>query len=153
MHGLLAHFDWEARSRLVEDIAGHLLGAVLVTGRETTEGTVARVDPAADGDGSAQAMRDLVTWSLQLSRAAGAAAAQVWVGPGHGDVLRAIGLDTVRPWWRMDRGMTGALPTPAPVPGYELVDGLGISRAFSWADVHNRSFADHWSFLNAARAS
>lgn len=146
MHGLLAHFDWEARSRLVEDGAGYLSGAVLVTSRETTEGTVARVDPAADGDGSAQAMRDLVTWSLQLSRAAGAAAAQVWVGPGHGDVLRAIGLDTVRPWWRMDRGMTGALPTPAPVPGYELVDGLGISRALSWADVHNRSFADHWSF-------
>jgi hypothetical protein len=75
--------------RLVEDGAGRISGAVLVTSRETSEGTIARVDPAADGDGEAQAMRDLVTWSLQLSRAAGAAAAQVWVGPGHGDVLRA----------------------------------------------------------------
>ncbi|HET6311680.1 MAG TPA: GNAT family N-acetyltransferase [Candidatus Nitrosotalea sp.] len=146
LRGLLAHFDWEARSRLVEDGAGHLSGAVLVTSRESAAGTVARVDPAADGEGADEAMRDLVNWSLQLSRAAGAAAAQVWVGPGHGDRLRAVGLEMVRPWWRMDRGMTGSLPTPAPVPGYELVDGLKTSRAFSWAEMHNRSFADHWGF-------
>ena len=126
--------------------AARLAGAVLVTSRETPEGTVARVDPAADGDGTAQVMRDLVTWSLQLSRAAGAAVAQVWVGPGHGDVLRTVGLEKVRPWWRMDRVMTGDLPTPAPVAGYALADGLRIPRAFSWAEMHNRSFADHWSF-------
>ena len=145
LHGLLAHFDWEARSRVVEDSAGRLAGAVLVTSRQTPEGTIARVDPSVDGDDAAQVMRDLVTWSLQLSRAAGASAAQVWVGPGHRNVLRGVGLEMVRPWWRMDRGMTD-LPTPAPVAGYELVDGLRIPRAFSWADMHNRSFADHWSF-------
>ena len=130
---------------MVEDSAGRLAGAVLVTSRQTPEGTIARVDPSVDGDDAAQVMRDLVTWSLQLSRAAGASAAQVWVGPGHRDVLRGVGLETVRPWWRMDRGMTGDLPTPAPVAGYELVDGLRIPRAFSWAAIHNRSFADHWS--------
>ncbi len=146
LHGLLAHFDWEARSRLVKDKAGRLAGAVLVTSRDTPEGVVARVDPAADGDNAAQVMRDLVTWSLQLSRAAGAAVAQVWVGPGHGDVLRAAGLELVRPWWRMDLAMTGDLVTPTPVDGYELADGLRIPRAFSWADMHNRSFTDHWSF-------
>ena len=146
LHGLLAHFDWVARSRLVEDGAGRLAGSVLVTSHETPEGTIARVDPATDGDNATQAMRDLVTWSLQLSRAAGAAAAQVWIGPGHRDALRTVGLEVVRPWWRMDRAMTGDLPTPRPVAGYELVDGLRISRAFSWADMHNRSFADHWSF-------
>jgi ribosomal protein S18 acetylase RimI-like enzyme len=146
LRGLLAHFDWEARSRLVENGTGHVSGAVLVTSRETSEGTIARVDPAADGGEAARVMRDLVTWSLQLARAAGAAAAQVWVGPGHGDVLRNVGLEMVRPWWRMDRDMTGDLPTPAPVPGYELADGRRISAGFSWADLHNRSFADHWSF-------
>jgi ribosomal protein S18 acetylase RimI-like enzyme len=146
LHGLLAHFDWEARSRMVEDGVGRLAGAVLVTSRETPEGTIARVDPSVDGDDAAQVMRNLVTWSLQLSRAAGASAAQVWVGPGHGGVLRTVALEMVRPWWRMDRGMTGDLPTPAPVAGYELVDGLQVPRTFSWADMHNRSFADHWSF-------
>lgn len=146
LQGLLNHFDWDARCRVVEDTAGRLVGAVLVTSRDTPEGTVARVDPAADGEGAAQVMRVLVTWGLQLSRAAGAAAAQVWVGPGHGDVLRDVGLEMVRPWWRMDRGMTGDLPVPAPVAGYELLDGLGIPRDFSWADMHNRSFADHWRF-------
>jgi len=131
---------------MVDYGVGRLAGAVLVTSRETPEGTVARVDPSVDGDDAAQVMRDLVTWSLQLSRAAGASAAQVWVGPGHGDVLRGVGLEMVRPWWRMDRGITGDLPRPAPVAGYELVDGLRIPRAFSWAEIHNRSFADHWSF-------
>jgi ribosomal protein S18 acetylase RimI-like enzyme len=146
LHGLLAHFDWETRSRMVEDGVGRLAGAVLVTSRETPEGTIARVDPSVDGHDAAQVMRNLVTWSLQLSRAAGASAAQVWVGPGRGNVLRTVALKMVRPWWRMDRGMTGDLPTPAPVAGYELVDGLQIPRTFSWADMHNRSFADHWSF-------
>jgi ribosomal protein S18 acetylase RimI-like enzyme len=146
LQGLLIHFDWAARSRVVEAGAGRLAGAVLVTSRQTSEATVARIDPAADGEDAARVMRDLVTWSLQLARAAGAALAQVWVGPGHGDVLRGLGLEMVRPWWRMDRGMTGDLPTPAPVAGYELVDGLRTPRTFSWADMHNRSFADHWRF-------
>jgi ribosomal protein S18 acetylase RimI-like enzyme len=144
--GLLAHFDWGARCRLVEDGNGRLAGAVLVTSRGTPGGTVARIDPAADDDGSAEALRGLVTWGLQLARAAGAIAAQVWVGPGRGEVLRDVGLEMARPWWRMDRGMTGDLPAPTQVAGYELVDGLCVEPSFSWADMHNRSFAGHWRF-------
>ena len=145
LQGLLAHFDWESRSRLVEDGAAGLAGAVLVTSRPTPEGTVARVDPAAAGEDSARVMRDLVRWGLQLSRAAGAAAAQVWVGPGHGDVLRGLGLELARPWWRMDRSLAGELPLPVPVDGYELLDGSRVPPG-SLTEMHNRSFADHWRF-------
>jgi hypothetical protein len=99
---MLAQFDWEARSRVVEDGAGLVAGAVLVTSRESSEGTVARIDPAAADRGEApSAMRDLIQWGLQLSRAAGAAAAQIWVGPGRraacagpGRRLRAARRDT-----------------------------------------------------------
>src|SRR3977135_2634105 len=87
LKGLLAHFDWGARSRLVEDGASKLAGAVLVTSTQMTAGIVARVDPAADGEDSETVMRDLVLWSLNLSRAAGAVAVQVWVGPGRGNIL------------------------------------------------------------------
>ncbi len=144
IRGLLAHFDWEAQCRLVEDDAG-LAGAVLVTSRHTPRGTVARVDPAADGEDSAQVIESLLRWSLQLSRAAGAKAAQVWVGPGQGNVLRSLGLEMARPWWRMDRPMRERLRAPTPVAGYGLVDSSGISPG-TWADMHNRSFADHWGF-------
>ena len=144
LQGLLAHLDWEARCRLVEDSAG-LAGAVLVTSRDTLDGTVARIDPTVNGEESAQVMQSLLSWSLQLSRAAGAVAAQVWVGPGQANVLRTAGLEMVRPWWRMDRPMTDLPPAPTPVAGYDLIDGTGITRG-SWADMHNRSFADHWSF-------
>jgi ribosomal protein S18 acetylase RimI-like enzyme len=108
------------------------------------DGIVARVDPAADGEDSETAMGDLVRWSLNLSRAAGAAAVQVWVGPGHGNVLRNLGLKMVRPWWRMDRSLAD-LPKPVPVAGYELSNGWEMPKG-SWADMHNRSFADHWRF-------
>jgi ribosomal protein S18 acetylase RimI-like enzyme len=144
LKALLAHFDWGGRSRLVEDGASKLAGAVLVTSRQMTDGIVARVDPAADGEGSETAMRDLVLWSLNLSRAAGAAAVQVWVGPGHGNTLRSVGLDFARPWWRMDRRLAD-LPKAVSVPGYELSDGWQMPKG-SWADMHNRSFADHWRF-------
>jgi ribosomal protein S18 acetylase RimI-like enzyme len=145
LRGLLAHFDWDARSRLVEDGAAGLTGAVMVTSRPTPEGTIARVDPAAVGEDSARVMRELANWGIQLSRAAGAVAAQVWVGPGHGAVLRRLGLELVRPWWRMDRSVGGDLPTPVSVDGYELRDGSRVPKG-SWADMHNRSFADHWRF-------
>ena len=144
LKALLAHFDWGARSRLVEDGASKLAGAVLVTSRQMTDGIVARVDPAADGEGSETAMRDLVLWSLNLSRAAGAAAVQVWVGPGHGNTLRSVGLEIARPWWRMDRRLAD-LPKAVPVSGYELSDAWQMPKG-SWADMHNRSFADHWRF-------
>jgi ribosomal protein S18 acetylase RimI-like enzyme len=145
VQGMLAQFDWGARSRVEEDGAGALAGAVMVTSRQSPEGTVARIDPAVGPGGAPPALRDLVNWGVQLSRAAGAAAAQVWVGPGQGAVLQGLGLEMVRPWWRMDRTLDGPLPAPVPVEGYELLDGSSVPNG-SWARMHNRSFADHWRF-------
>jgi GNAT superfamily N-acetyltransferase len=142
--GLLAQFDWAAKSRVVDDGEGGLSAAVLVSSRPTTEGVVARIDPAATEAGSARSMGDLVGWALQLSRAAGAVAAQVWVGPGHGPELSRLGLEMVRPWWRMDRGLAGDLPSPSAVDGYRVLDAPGV--AGPWADMHNRAFADHWRY-------
>jgi ribosomal protein S18 acetylase RimI-like enzyme len=147
VQGLLAQFDWGARSRMVEDGAAGLAGAVVVSSRPSPEGIVARIDPAVAGSGDTpQVMRDLVHWGLHLSRAAGAAAAQVWVGPGQAGVLQSLGLEKVRPWWRMDHPLARSeLPTPVPVEGYRLLDGTGVAKG-SWAQMHNRSFADHWRF-------
>jgi ribosomal protein S18 acetylase RimI-like enzyme len=142
---LLAHFDWEARSRVIEVDGFGLAGAVLVMSRTAPEGTFARIDVAAAGKESARVTRDLARWGLQLSRAAGAASAQVWIGPGRQDVLRQCGLEMVRPWWRMDRSYSVELPLPRPVAGYELLDGSQMPRGV-WAEMHNRSFADHWRF-------
>jgi ribosomal protein S18 acetylase RimI-like enzyme len=142
---LLAHFDWEAQSRVVEDGAAGVAGAVLVTSRTTPEGTFARIDPAAAGKESARVMQDLVRWGVGLSRAAGAASAQVWVGPGSSEVLQTCGLVMIRPWWRMDRTLSTEPPRPQAVAGYELIDGLQVARGM-WAEMHNRSFADHWRF-------
>jgi len=146
VQGMLAQFDWGARSRVVEDGAGALAGAVVVTSRESPDGTVARIDPAVALGDARPAMRELVNWGLHLSRAAGAAAAQVWVGPGQDAVLEGLGLEMVRPWWRMDRTQAqGDLPAPVPVFGYELLDGSSVTQG-SWARMHNLSFADHWRF-------
>ena len=146
VQGMMAQFDWGARSRVAQDGAAALAGAVMVSSRSSPEGVVARIDPAVAprGDNSV-VMRDLVQWGLQLSRAAGAAAAQVWVGPDQGGPLEGLGLEMVRPWWRMDRTLAGALPTPVPITGYRLLDGADVTRG-SWAPMHNRSFADHWRF-------
>ncbi len=141
---LLAQFDWAAKSRVLEDGEGGLSGAVLVSSRPTAEGVVARIDPAATEAGSAQTMGVLVRWALQLSGAAGAVAAQVWVGPSHGRELSALGLEMVRPWWRMDRPLSGELPLPLVVEGYRMLDGS--SAPGPWADMHNRCFADHWRY-------
>ena len=146
VQGMLAQFDWGARSRMVEDGAAVLAGAVVLSSRPSPEGIVARIDPAAAFRAdTALVMRDLVQWGLQLSRAAGAAAAQVWVGPGQAGQLHGLGLEMVRPWWRMDRTLAGALPAPDPVSGYRLLDGTGVPKG-TWAPMHNRSFADHWRF-------
>jgi GNAT superfamily N-acetyltransferase len=145
VQAMLAQFDWGALSRVVEDGAGALAGAVLVTSRQSPDGPVARIDPAVAPGDPPPALRELVTWGVQLSRAAGAAAAQVWIGPGQGAVLAGLGLEMVRPWWRMDRTLYGALPAAVPVDGYELRDGSSAPKG-SWARMHNHSFADHWRF-------
>jgi ribosomal protein S18 acetylase RimI-like enzyme len=140
----LAGFDWAARSRVAEDGGRRLEGAVLVTDRSTAEGTLARVDPFLSADSPAL-LEELTRWGLGLSRAAGAGTAHVWMARGHGAALRSMGLEVVRPWWRMDRSLAGDLPGPSPVPGYELLEGPAVA-AGTWAEVHNNSFADHWRY-------
>jgi ribosomal protein S18 acetylase RimI-like enzyme len=142
---VLAQFDWEAQSRVVDDGPAAMAGAVVVTSRTTPEGTFARIDPAAAGNEPARVMRDLVRWGMGLARAAGAASAQVWVGPGNRDVLKACGLEMVRPWWRMDRTLSIGPPPPQMVAGYELLDASQLPPGV-WAGMHNRSFMDHWRF-------
>jgi ribosomal protein S18 acetylase RimI-like enzyme len=143
---LLAHFDWEAQSRVVEDGAARVAGAVLVTSRTAPEGTFARIDPAVARKGQVRVMRELVQWGMRLSRAAGAVSAQVWVGPGQQDVLRACSLEKIRAWWRMDRALSQAPPAPHAVAGYVLLDRSQLPPG-TWAEMHNRTFADHWRFL------
>lgn len=138
---VLARFDWAARSRVVEGGAGRIDGAVLVTSRATPEGVIANIHVA----GEPEVTLELVRWATFLCRAAGAFVAQCFVARGHGDFLESAGMRNVRPWWRMDRTLAGALPEPEPVPGYELVDGA-LAEPGSWEDMFNRSFADHWRF-------
>ena len=138
---LLAGFDWSARSRVIDGARGPE-GAVIVADRPTPYGTVTQVSAVAD---RLDARRDLVRWGLSLSKAAGAIAAQVWIGKGHGDVLTELGAEFVRPWWRMDRSLSGELPAPEPVPGYTLADGNQVALG-GWSGVYNGSFADHWRF-------
>jgi ribosomal protein S18 acetylase RimI-like enzyme len=138
---MLAEFDWSARSRVVE--AGHgLEGAVLVAGRSTAHGTMTQVSVAC---GRLDIRQDLLRWGLDLSKVAGAVAAQVWCGRGHSEAMAQLGAAFVRPWWRMDMNLAGDLPERVPVNGYELRDGTRVAGC-SWSDVHNRSFADHWRF-------
>jgi ribosomal protein S18 acetylase RimI-like enzyme len=151
MQRVLAGFDWEACSRVEEDASG-MRGMVLVMRRESDELTIARVEAAvAPGEGD-ELMRALVGWGLGLSRAAGAHVAQVWRPRGTTDWLADAGLEPVRPWWRMDRGMDGPLPHVVPVDGYRLLDSATVKPAV-WADVFTRSFADHWRFTPRAEES
>jgi ribosomal protein S18 acetylase RimI-like enzyme len=139
---MLSRFDWEAKSRVVDsDESDGLAGAVLVTSRTTHDGVVATLHCA----GLPDVAKGLVNWGLQLSRAAGAGAANVFIGPGYGDVFQTLGMEMVRPWWRMDRGLDGMLPAAQPIPGYTLIDGTSAVPG-SWAELFNRSFEDHWRF-------
>lgn len=137
---LLAGFDWDTRSRVVENGAG-ITGSVLVTIRPSPEGALANLYAAGDGDVYA----DMVRWGVQFSRAAGAAIVQVYAGQGTADGLARAGLARVRPWWRMDRRLGGELPAVGAPVGYELVDGTSTP-AERWVDLFNRTFADHWRF-------
>lgn len=138
---MLAGFDWEARSRMIEGPSG-LEGAVLVAGRSTPDGIVTQVSVAAT---RADSRHDLLRWGFGLSKASGAVAAQVWTGRGHGEGLAQLGAELVRPWWRMDLNISDRLPQAQSAPGYELRDGTQVGPG-GWSDVHNRSFADHWRF-------
>jgi len=138
---LLAHFDWEARSRVVED-GRRIAGSVLVMSRPAPDGVITNVYAA----GSPEIFHNLVGWGVGLSRAAGASVAQVFVGKGLGGGLEraGLGLELVRPWWRMDRPLA-RLPEVASVAGYELTDATTVP-AGSWEKMFNRTFLDHWRF-------
>jgi ribosomal protein S18 acetylase RimI-like enzyme len=139
---MLAKFDWAAKSRVVDGVGSdELAGAVLVTSRATRHGVLATLHAA----GSPDVAPGLVRWGLQLSRAAGAATADIFIGQGHGGVFQTLGLEMVRPWWRMDRSLGRDLPAVHPVPGYALIDGANAQPG-TWADMFNRSFDDHWRF-------
>lgn len=141
---LMAGFDWEARSRILEGPRGVLDGAVLVSNRATPLGTIAAVEASAAHD-RPELLDDLTRWGLGLSRAAGAVAAQVWRGRGHSAGLDRLGLELVRPWWRMDLSLASEPSEPSPVAGYQLRDASAV-RAGTWAQTHNLAFADHWRF-------
>src|SRR5579859_6609857 len=138
----LARFDWEAKSRVADsDASNDLAGAVLVTSRTTHDGVVATLHCGGPSD----VTHDLVRWALRLSRAAGARAADIFIGHGFADGYEELGMELVRPWWRMDRSLDGDLPRPQPVAGYTLIDGRSVEPG-AWAELFNRSFEDHWRF-------
>lgn len=137
---MLSGFDWEARSRMVDD-GGRLTAAVLLMSRPSSDGIIASMYVA----GSPQVSCDLAAWGLRLSRAAGASVTQTFMARGQGDGLRQAGMSVVRPWWRMDRSLLDDLPHPSAVPGYGLVDA-STTPVHSWAEMFNRTFADHWRF-------
>ena len=98
--------------------------------------------------GGTDVYTELVRWGVQLSRAAGASIAQVFVAKGGGRGLEGVGLDLVRPWWRMDRTLD-TLPESKPVSGYAIADATTVPPGV-WAEMFNRTFADHWRFAPRA---
>jgi len=144
MHRMLAGFDWGTSSRVAEGPDGQIEGAVLVSSRAAPIGTIAIVE-ASVARGRTELLGDLTRWGVGLSKAAGATTAMVWRGRGHSEGLDRLGLELVRPWWRMDRSLATQPPTPPAVAGYELRDAASAP-SDSWAQAHNLSFADHWRF-------
>jgi len=136
---LLARYDWEAQTRVVE-VGGRIAGSVMVISRPSPDGVIATLHAAGEPDVFVR----LVDWGVTLSHAAGASVVQVFVGKGLVEGLERTGLRPVRPWWRMDRGMD-YLPAVPAVPGFALADATTVPPS-SWAEMFNRTFADHWRF-------
>ncbi len=137
--GLLARYDWEAQTRVVED-GGRIAGSVMVISRPSPDGVIATLHAA----GEPNVYVRLVEWGVTLSHAAGASVVQLFVGKGVVDDLERTGLRAVRLWWRMDRA-TMDLPQVPAVPGFALADATAVPPG-SWAEMFNRTFADHWRF-------
>ncbi|HEV2413603.1 MAG TPA: GNAT family N-acetyltransferase [Candidatus Dormibacteraeota bacterium] len=138
---MLGRLNWETSSRVVERDR-EIDGSALVIARPGPDGVLADVYAAGRGD----AYFEVTGWAVRFARAAGASIVHVMAGKGHGARLEELGLNAVRPWWRMDRSLSGDLPNIATVPGYELVDGSGVAEG-TWEETFNRSFADHWRFV------
>jgi ribosomal protein S18 acetylase RimI-like enzyme len=136
---MMGSFDWAARSRVIEDSSGPR-AAVLVLEHGTGGRSLVRVETAARDDGD---RLRLIRWGLGLSRAAGAALAQVWRPRGQHRGLAALGLTLARPFWRMDRRSLEEVPQAAMPAGYRLARTTDRQEA---AAVYNRSFAEHWRF-------
>jgi GNAT superfamily N-acetyltransferase len=138
----LGDFDWETRSRALEDGTGPI-GFVVVLDRPTAAGSVARLEIVGRSE---PARLELLSWGLRFSQAAGAVAAQVW-WPRDADTaeLTRLGLSRVRSFWRMDRADLEEIPR-APLPDqYRLQAGVEPRMA---AETFNRAFADHWRFAS-----
>jgi ribosomal protein S18 acetylase RimI-like enzyme len=136
---MLGRYDWGSKSRVVER-DGRVAGSVLVMSRPSPDGVLANVHAS----GMADVYLEMVRWGVDLCRAAGATVTQLFVGKGCGAGLEMLGLELVRPWWRMDRGIDDDLPRALPVAGYEMLDGKTAPDA--WAELFNGTFADHWRF-------
>ncbi|MEA2627860.1 MAG: mycothiol synthase [Chloroflexota bacterium] len=146
IQSMMAAFDWEARSRIVDGPRGTLDGAALVFNRATElPTTTAAVEASVVADRD-ELLTDLTQWGLGLSRAAGAGSVQVWRGKGHRGGLAQLGLEPIRTWWRMDLGLEAEPPRRSAVAGYEMRDATAVPSEM-WAGVHNRAFADHWRFF------
>ena len=142
---MLVRFDWDVRSRVIEERSGRLVGSVLVMARPSPEGMLANIYAAGEGD----SYLAMVGWGVAFGKAAGAGIIQVFVGKGLGAGLESAGLHPARPWLRMDRDISGDLPDVRTVDGYELADGSTAARG-SWSELFNRTFADHWRFAPRA---
>ena len=142
----LARFDWDTKSRVLE-VDGQLEGAVLVTARPTPDGVMADVYAA----GRDHAFAEMAEWGVNFARASGATVLHTMVAKGRGDGLAELGLEAVRPWWRMDRSLVDGVPDVEPIAGYDLVDVVAAP-AGAWAQTFNGSFADHWRFVPRTEA-
>jgi len=136
---MMGSFDWAGRSRVIEDGSGPR-AAVLVLEHGMRGRSLVRVETAARNEDD---RLRLIKWGLGLSRAAGAALAQVWRPRGQHRGLVELGLRLARPFWRMDRRSLEEVPATALPAGYRLAPATDRSEA---ARVFNRSFAEHWRF-------
>jgi ribosomal protein S18 acetylase RimI-like enzyme len=146
IQSMMAAFDWEAKSRIVDGPRGTLDGAALVFNRATELSTSIAAVEASVIAGRDELLTELTRWGFGLSRAAGAGCVQVWRGKGHRGGLEQLGLEPIRTWWRMDLGLEAEPPRRPAVAGYEMRDATAVPSE-RWAEVHNRAFADHWRFF------
>lgn len=138
LRAILQRFDWEARSRVVEN-GDALDAAVLISSRSSPDGVIVTASIA----GAPVVTAELTRWALRLARAGGAYIVQVYAAHGARS-LEQFGFSIVRPWLRMDLDLD-RLREPRPVPGYHLIDGTSVKPG-EWERTFNRSFADHWRF-------